>query len=268
VLQGVMKRAVRDYNLPGNPVKQIDKPSQRREREPVLVTVEQVEAMRLWCLGRDDLRSATLISMLAYAGPRPESEALPLPWAAIRRRTILFRATKRGVPYERATRLLAPLADDLRAWRGACGRPPDDAPVIPNARGEVWSGHDWDNWRARTFRAAAQAAGLRAAKGDGARRVRPRDLRSSFATLLIYEGQPPQYVAEQLGHSAATLLRDYARVWEDFDPAQRVSAEAQIERVRSRIHRPRGGGQDGRRRPGVFPEGGRVPLVFPRSPSV
>ena len=30
VLQGVMKRAVRDYNLPGNPVKQIDKPSQRR----------------------------------------------------------------------------------------------------------------------------------------------------------------------------------------------------------------------------------------------
>ena len=47
VLQGVMKRAVRDYNLSGNPVKQIDKPSQRREREPMLITVEQVEAMRL-----------------------------------------------------------------------------------------------------------------------------------------------------------------------------------------------------------------------------
>ena len=63
VLQGVMKRAVRDYNLPGNPVKQIDKPSQRRERDPLLVTVEQVETMRLWCLQRDDLRSATLISL-------------------------------------------------------------------------------------------------------------------------------------------------------------------------------------------------------------
>ena len=116
-----MKRAVRDYNLSGNPVKQIDKPSQRREREPVLITVEQVEAMRLLCLRRDDLRSATLISLLAYAGPRPESEALPLTWAAIRRRTILIRATKRGAPHERATRLLAPLADDLRAWREACG---------------------------------------------------------------------------------------------------------------------------------------------------
>lgn len=52
VLPGVMKRAVRDYSLPGNPVKQIDKPSQRRDRNPVLVTVEQVEAMRLWCLHR------------------------------------------------------------------------------------------------------------------------------------------------------------------------------------------------------------------------
>jgi hypothetical protein len=77
VLQGVMKRAVRDYNLPGNPVKAIDKPSQRRDREPVLVTVAQVEAMRVWCLERDDLRSAALISLLAYAGPRPNPKRCP-----------------------------------------------------------------------------------------------------------------------------------------------------------------------------------------------
>jgi integrase len=237
VLQGVMKRAVRDYNLPGNPVKAIDKPSQRCEREPVLVTVAQVEAMRVWCLEREDLRSATLISLLAYAGPRPESEALPMPWAAVRRRTILFRATKRGVPYERATRLLEPLAQDLELWRAQRGSPAESSPVIPNGRGEVWTEHDWDNWRTRTFRAAAKAAGLRAGKDDGPRRVRPRDLRSSFATLLIYEGQPPQYVADQLGNSPGTLLRDYARVWEDFDPSQRVSAETQIDRARARSGR-------------------------------
>src|SRR3954451_19038897 len=123
------------------------KPSQRRDREPVLISVERVEAMRHWCLSRDDLRSATLISLLAYAGPRPESEALPLRWAAIRRRTILFQATKRGAPSERATRLLAPLADDLRTWRETCDQPPDNAPVIPNVRGDHCSGSDWDNWR-------------------------------------------------------------------------------------------------------------------------
>ena len=170
------------------------------------------------------------------------------------------------MPYERATRLLAALAGDLRTWREASGAPPDDAPVIPNGRGEPWADHDWDNWRARTFRAAAKAAGLRAEKADGARRVRPRDLRSSFATLLIYEGQPPQYVAEQLGHSAATLLRDYARVWEDFDPVQRVSAEEQIERVRRRLHgrgtTPGGERSGSRRARSASPTAGGVPQVF------
>jgi hypothetical protein len=91
---------------------------------------------------RDDLRSATLISLLAYAGPRPESEALPLRWSSVRRRTILFRAGKRGVPYERARRLFAPLAGDLRTWRQACALPPDDAPVIPSGRGEPWTDYD------------------------------------------------------------------------------------------------------------------------------
>ena len=95
-----------------------------------------------WCLDHEDLRSATLISLLAYAGPRPESEALPLPWTAIRRRTILFRASKRGVAYERATRLLVPLAQDLETWRTACGDPPDDVPVITNSRGNAWTEYD------------------------------------------------------------------------------------------------------------------------------
>jgi len=126
--------------------------------------------------------------------------------------------------------------------------------VIPTVRGERWSRSDYDNWRNRSFRAAAAAAGLRAGEKDGALRVRPRDLRSSFATLLIYEGQPPPYVAEQLGHSAATLLRDYARVWGDFDPSQRISAEAQIERVRGRIHRSGASGERRRPVPRVFPE--------------
>jgi integrase len=185
----------------------------------------------------DDLRSATLLSLLAYAGPRPESEALPLRWSEVRKHTILFRATKRGVTGERATRLLGPLRDDLAEWRKASGNPASGAPVIPNRRGKPWSDYDWDNWRERGFRPAARAAGLPAGDADGSNRVRPRDLRSSFATLLIYEGQPPQYVAEQLGHSAATLLRDYARVWQDFDPSQRMSAEEQITRVRTRLQR-------------------------------
>jgi hypothetical protein len=66
-----MKRAVLHYNLAKNPVTAIDKPSQR-EREPVLITVEQVEATRMWCLERDDLRSA----------PRSRSGARSRPFRA------------------------------------------------------------------------------------------------------------------------------------------------------------------------------------------
>ena len=39
-------------------------------------------------------------------------------------------------------------------------------------------------------------------------------------------------VAEQLGHSAQTCLRDYAGVLAEFDPDDRVSAEIAIERAR------------------------------------
>jgi hypothetical protein len=61
-------------------------------------------------------------------------------------------------------------------------------------------------------------------------------------TLLIYEGQPPQYVANQLGNNVVTLLRDYARVWEDFEPSERVDAETHISRPR-RAQRRRGAAQ-------------------------
>lgn len=130
---------------------------------------------------------------------------------------------------------MQPLASDLKAWRKASGNPGEHDLVIGNRAGEPWADYDWDNWRERTFRPAAAAAGLPAAADDGANRVRPRDLRSSFATLLIYEGQPPQYVASELGNSPATLLRDYARLWEDFDPSQRISAEEHVTRARRRV---------------------------------
>ena len=46
------------------------------------------------------------MSLLAYSGPRPESEALPLEWWQIGERTITYRATKGGRVKPRRTRLL------------------------------------------------------------------------------------------------------------------------------------------------------------------
>ena len=177
-----------------------------------------------WCLRRDDLRSATLISLLAYAGPRPESEALPLRWAAIRRRTILFRATKRGVPAERATRLLAPLADDLRAWREACGHPPDDAPVIPNARGEPWAEHDWDNWRGRNVPRGRR--GRRAARRQGGRRAPRAPARSALELRDAADLRGPAAASTSPSNSATAPRRCCATTHASGRTSTRRSASA------------------------------------------
>jgi integrase len=201
------------------------------------IAPEAVEAMRRWLLERDRLGDATLVSLLAYAGPRPESEGVTLTWPQIRDRTLLIRASKRhGI--ERTTRLLAPLAEDLGVWREAAGRSrrglvfPFGDNGVKAGTAKAWTGDDWDNWRERVFRPACDAAGLD-------RGTRPRDLRGSFASLLIWEGQTVVEVAAQLGHSSATCLRNYAAVFAEFDPEQRRPAEHVIREARGEITSPR-----------------------------
>lgn len=120
-------------------------------------------------------------------------------------------------------RLLEPLAQDLREWRLVSGR--RTGFVFPTSGGG-WKEYDWDNWRERVFCPEARAVGL-------PHDIRPRDLRSSFASLLIWEGRSVVEVARQLGHSARACLDTYAGVFEDFDPAQRVTAEEAIAQARS-----------------------------------
>ena len=124
----------------------------------------------------------------------------------------------------RHVRLLRPPADDLEDWRSIQGTAQRAALVFARDDGTPWLDDDWRNWRRRTFAPAARAAGLHD--------CRPYDLRSSFVSLLIHEGQTVMEVARQAGHSAETCLRHYAGVFADFDPAQRVAAEEQIRAAR------------------------------------
>jgi len=69
------------------------------------------------------------------------------------------------------------------------------------------------------------------------------DLRHSFVSLLIHEGQSILEVAPQAGHSSQTCLRDYGHLFDEFDPAKREPAEAVIAAARassylSRTFRP------------------------------
>lgn len=246
VMSGMLKRAERDGEIDRNPIPLVAKPPQAPQREPVMISPLQVEQIRAWILDRRPaevaLRDATLVSVLAYAGPRPESEvvgssseAVPLPWGDVGERGIRFVASKhgRGTRKPRTTRLLAPLREDLAVWRHAREdarvRLFPGAPVFPGeGEGGAWGGDEWDTWRRSAFRPAARAAGVPA-------HARPRDLRASFVSLLVYEGWNVAEVARQLGNSVPTCTKNYLRIFEEFDPAGRRSAEEIIREARAQV---------------------------------
>lgn len=213
VLQSILGQAATDGLIDRNPVALVRKPSQRRTREPDIIAPKVVEAIRAELGARD----ATLVSVLAYAGLRPESEAITLTWRQVGKQSLSIHATKTGK--SRQVRLLAPLAEDLSAWgkrrRG-----------LVFDHGGAWTRDDWRNWVRRVYRPAAIEAGL-------AKTTRPRDLRGSFASLLIAEGQSIVEVAAQLGHSPAMCLQSYAGVFAEYDPADRKSAESMIAEARN-----------------------------------
>ena len=227
VLSAILQRAVVNGRIESNPVRQGRKPRLAPPRRPAPIPPAVVEAIR----ANVDPLDATLVSVLAYAGLRPESEALTLTWGQVGERTLTIHASKTG--RERSVRLLAPLADDLAAWRFSSRDENVSRDVNPSSlvfpRGSTltpWSESDWQNWRRRVWRPAALAAGLPADS-------RPRDLRASFASLLIHEGRNVVEVAGQLGHSPETCLRSYAREFAEADLERRISAEDAIRDARA-----------------------------------
>jgi integrase len=225
VLQSIMSFAVLKGRIENNPVDKVKKPSQHADRQVPPVAPASVERMRAGMT----LRDATLVSLLAYAGVRPQ-EALALHCEDIGERSLLIRAKVvdgERLPYtktrrNRSVRLLAPLGQDLREYMLATGR--RAGLLFPRADGEPWRKHDWKNWQRRVYRPAARGVGM-----DDAR---PYDLRGSFVSLLAWEGVPMAIVAKNAGHSIATGERHYLKIFEDFDPADTTSAEEAIRAAR------------------------------------
>jgi integrase len=237
----VLRCAVEWGRIPANPARHVRKPPQRRSRAIRPLAPATVEALRAWVgahgAHRDPLlrhRDATLLSLLAYSGVRP-GEARALTWADVRERTLLIEravAPDGGLKptktrHTRTVRLLAPLARDLAEWRLACGRPHDRTLLFPAGGGAPWPNHDWQNWRRRIFQPAASAVGLD--------RAVPYDLRHTFCSLLLGEGQTVIEVAAQLGHAPSMTTDTYGHVIQEL-AGQRVPAEEQIRRARAQVH--------------------------------
>jgi integrase len=234
LLRGVLQRAMEWERLARNPARLVPLPPPPETPEVSPLPPDEVEAMRFFLLGQGRESDALMISLLAYAGLRPE-EASALSWRHVRERTLLVEQVvsmgrievRSKTRQARAVRLLGPVVRDLAAYRIRIGRPDERELLFPNRSGGPRSDTAQNNWRRRVFNEARRAAGIE--------RGTPYYLRHSFASLLIWEGQPITYVAQQLGHSPMMTLRTYAHVIEEFEGAERIPAEMAIRRARKKL---------------------------------
>jgi integrase len=253
LLQGMFARAVEWDRARVNVVKLIAKPRVRRARAIKPLLPADVEALRRHMLRnpKHGLRDATLVSVLAYAGLRPE-EALALENQHVRGRTILIEqkwVDGEIVPGQKTNRpprfppLLDVLRADLHDYEPAHGRP--RGLIFARTDGTPWRDHDWRDWRSRVWQPACEAVGLATITNttvvkNGKRKTKrtydgpvPYDLRHSFASLLIHEGEHSiVQIAEWMGHSPVTLLTQYAHLIADVAEKPILPRERAIKTAR------------------------------------
>ena len=231
IVQSILSFAVTEELVEYNAATAVKKPQYTRAREPHIFLPQDVERIR----AKLGLRDAALVSVLAYSGPRPEEVVCRLTWNDVGEQAIRYVDTKRN--RVRFTPLLAPLAEDLRAWFLASGRPKGQSPVFPAHDGAFWGNDDWRNWRRRTWQGEPERPrrdrknATPAREGCAPPGTRPRDLRSSYVTLRVYEGVPLTQIATEVGTSVRMIEQHYAGVIANWDGKQ-VAAETQIRRAR------------------------------------
>ena len=184
IVQSILAFAVGEEIVEYNAASGVRKPQYEREREPHIIVPPEVERVR----ARLGMRDATLVSVFAYSGPRPEEVVCRLVWDDIGERTIRYRDTKRR--RVRFTPLLAPLAEDLRGWFMARGRPAGPHACVSGARRRILG-------QGRLARLAA--AGL-----EGGARAAAAGPQASHATSAWMRacGHPPTGLALELRHAA------------------------------------------------------------------
>ena len=217
LLSQILDKAVIEGLLAHNPVAPVKRPRYKKGTANPL-SVAQVEGLRRWYLERDDFGSATLISVLAYIGLRPQ-DALALTWADDEGELLVNKKNVAGeiVPgsktgeHQRWAYIPAPVRADLNEWRE---RIPEATLIFPNRDGNPWTAANYNNWRSRRqfkdgkpakikcFKLAVVETGL-------SESVKPYDLRHTAASLYALAGWNHLEIANQLGHSPEVSVRVY-----------------------------------------------------------
>jgi hypothetical protein len=231
IVQSILSFAVNEEIVEFNAAAAVRKPRYTRAREPHIFLPPAVEQIRRQL----DIRDRTLVSVLAYSGPRSRGSGLPPGMGRHRRADDPLRRYQ--APSHPLHPAPPPLARDLREWFLASGRPAATQRVFPAHDGAFWHQDDWRNWRKRVWlgepdrRRSDRPRPTPPRTGCAPTGTRPRDLPSSYVTLRVYEGIPLTQIAREVGTSVRMIEEHYAGVIASWD-GKRVPAERQIRAAR------------------------------------
>lgn len=207
ILQCVLERAVEWRYVASNAAKGVRKP-RLTQREGRALNADELAALSKEL----DLRSRTIVAVLAGAGLRP-GELRALRWSDATGAIVVTRAVSTDVigptktNSKRQVELRPAVSRALMEWDLGSGRRSlGHDLVFPGRNGKVWTDQGWRMWQRRVFGPAAARAGLAG--------VVPYDLRHTFASTLIAEGRDIYWTARQLGHSPTMTLSTYGHLFE------------------------------------------------------
>lgn len=206
----VMNYAVRHKYIEHNPVRDAERPrGQGKEEESDIrvLTTSEINAL----LGAiKDMKHRTLFMLAIMSGAR-QGELFGLKWTDVdwfNSQIQIQRTFNSGAWYKPKSKTsnrkidLGPaMMAELRKWRLACPKNELEL-VFPNDAGGPL---DHGNMLRRHFYPALLKAGLP--------KTRFHDLRHSYASLLIEQGENIKYIQSQLGHASPTVtLNVYAHL--------------------------------------------------------
>ncbi len=206
----VMNYAVRHQYISYNPVRDAERPRDQGNDEKPDIRILASHEINAFLNAEKDQKYRTLFMLTIMSGAR-QGELLGLKWMDVdylNNQIYIQRSFNEGAWYkpkskasQRKIDLGPAMMSELKNWRLAC--PPSELDLVfPNEAGNPIN-HSNMLWR-HFFPALKQA---------GIKRIRFHDLRHTYASLLIEQGENIKYIQSQLGHSSPTVtLNVYAHL--------------------------------------------------------
>jgi integrase len=214
-LNQIMGYAVRHRYIDYNPVRDAEKPRNqgKEEQQQRKISILSPEQIRAFLEAVTELKYRTLFLTAIMTGAR-QGEILGLKWSDvdfskkqlnINRTFNMQRFFTPKTKYSIRKIDLSPMViKALAEWKLKSGGN-DESLIFPNESGEPMN---YSNMMNRYFKKALIKAGIS--------KIRFHDLRHTYASLMIQQGENIKYIQTQLGHSSPTVtLNVYAHLMKE-----------------------------------------------------